>query len=104
MHPNDFCSLQCTLTCTGGESSSLYRYKAKTQCAHSVLSQRKGPSTPSVTINTVNAVMTLATYLSLKKIELLQNGLQSQSGVTLIVSIDFNESYVASVMAALTQR
>ena len=34
--------------------------------------------------------------------ESLQNGLQPHSGVTQLVSIDFNESYVASVIATLT--
>ena len=34
--------------------------------------------------------------------ELLQNGLQPNSGVTLFVSIEFNESYIASIIAALT--
>ena len=34
----------------------------------------------------------------------LQNGLQPRSGATLFVSIDFNESYVASVIAAFTLR
>ena len=55
----------------------------------------------------VNAVMmmmmmmmmmtTLATLLSLKRIEL-----SPHSGGALFVSIDFNDSYVASVIAALT--
>ena len=49
----------------------------------------------------VNAAMTLETYLSLTSMESLQNGLQPYSGETPFASIDFNESYVASVIAAL---
>ena len=57
----------------------------------------KGPFTSSIS----TAIM-LVTKLSLKSMESLQNGLQLHSGITLFVSIDFNENYVASVIAALT--
>ena len=59
----------------------------------------KSPFTPNVS---VNAAMTLAIQLSLKTIESSQNGLQIDSGATLFVFIVFNESSVASVIAALT--
>ena len=50
----------------------------------------------------VNAAMTLATWFSLKKMDSLQNGLQPHSRETLFVSIDFNKSHVASLIAAFT--
>ena len=43
----------------------------------------------------------LGTQLSLKRMKLLQNGLQPHTGVNLFVSIDFNESYVTSIIIAL---
>ena len=50
----------------------------------------------------VNAAMTFATQLSSKSMESPQNELQPYSVVTLFVSIYFNESHVASIIAALT--
>ena len=45
----------------------------------------------------VNAAVTLVTWISLKRIKSHHNGLQPHSEATLFVSIDFNESYIASV-------
>ena len=46
--------------------------------------RREGPFTPSVS---VNAAMTLMIMFSLKTVELLENGLQTHSGVTLLFSM-----------------
>ena len=43
-----------------------------------------------------------ARFFSLTRMESLQNGLQPHSGATLFGSIDFNESYVTSVIIVLT--
>ena len=55
----------------------------------------KGPFTQSVSVNTA---MTLAILFSLKTMELLENWLQTHSGVTLV----FNENRIASIITAST--
>ena len=50
----------------------------------------------------VDAAMTLVLQLSLKTMESLRNEMQSYSRATLFVCIDFNDSYDASIIAALT--
>ena len=52
----------------------------------------------------INTAMTLATQLPLKTIELLQNGLQPYSGVTLFVSIVSIENCIPSIITVLTLR